>query len=353
MSVVKITVTDAVDEYVNWLKGRNVAAGTVRAYRATTSQFATVAGEILTKDIDATVVDRFFATYTWGAGTRNRKLTEIQGFFRWLRARRWMPVDTDPTYGWRRERDDSGKTPQWLPLDQWHKVFDACVYPIEKMEVALGFYLFLRGSEMAARERDNSGEWRNYGIRLKHIRLDDGEIDIWRKKTRRWDPMPLCSEIEDHLRSYLSWYASMLDEPLDGEMFLIPARRKDLYRDPKTRRLVAGTGTFDPYRPDAKVHRTISRVMKRAGLHEVGNAGHVLRRSGARQYFYSLNTQNYDGALAQVSGMLDHDSVQNTELYLSLSLERQRRNSALRGQKMFPDVVADNVVPLHQVAGNE
>ena len=122
-----------------------------------------------------------------------------------------------------------------IPVSEWPRLFAACSYPTETISLATGLFLFLRGSEQQH-------------IQMKHIRLEEGEIDIFRQKTRQWDTMPISAELDVYLREYLTWYASQV--AVSPEHYLIPPRvLNSQERDPVTRQILPGTGTIDPARP--------------------------------------------------------------------------------------------------------
>ena len=94
----------------------------------------------------------------------------------------------------------------------------------------------------------------------------------------------------------------------------------------------------------------LSKIIKQ-GLIEDGyyvpfEGGHTLRRSGATALYDQLTFMGHDRAIRICQAMLGHSSVQTTEIYLRLDLDRKVRNDLLAGKPMFPDRGEGTVVPL-------
>ena len=317
----KVPLTVALNEYREHMAARGLAPSTVRDRYAGIAQFIKVTGDIYVDNITHKHLDRVFAACHWQPSTRNNRLGQFKAFFAWCRSRKYMARDNDPTFGYRNVKVVD-KHRKRVPVLEWEQLFSACVHPLERIVIATGLFLFLRGSEQQ-------------GIQLKHVRLDDMEIDIYRRKTREWDTMPISAELAVYLREHLTWLATQ--GIADPEHYLIPARNRDLDRHPATGKLIAGTGSLNPERPFIHPHRVVQRVLARAGWEEtLGEGEHTLRRSGARAYFDVLAESGYDGALRRVQAMLGHKSSSMTEVYLGLDLDRRARNEDIKGQPMFP-----------------
>lgn len=330
---IKIRLEKATDEWCAHMEARSLTNGTIRSRKSTLTTLKTDIGDIYVENISHRHIDQFFAAHPWSERTRNLKLGQLRVFFDWARSRRYMGRDDDPTFGWRMLTPVDGTPRLRLAVGEWQGLFAHCLHPTETIAVATGLYLFLRGSEQQA-------------IQMKHIRLDDGEIDIYRRKTREWDAMPISAELDTHLRTYLTWYATQV--AVQPEHYLLAPRIVGtLARDESTSRLVAGGGQIDPTRPHSKPHLIIQRILDRAGYETAGEGEHTLRRSGARAYFDVLAESGYDGALRRVQSMLGHKNSLVTEQYLGLDLDRRLRNEEVSGKPMFPNAAADNVVDLH------
>lgn len=327
-----VTFSQAVAEYLQHCESRGLSEGTVRARRSALELFQQVIGDIQLKNVTHRHVDQVFSRFGWQPSTRNTKLSIYRSFFNWAQARGHVKRDQDPLFGWRMVKVPEVDRTR-IPVQEWPKLFSLVQHPTEQIVLGLGLYLFLRASEIQH-------------LRLQHVHLADGEIEIFRPKTQEWDSMPICAELDRHLRQHLTWLAEQ--NVAAPEHFLVPARRKDLKRDAGNR-FIPGSGTLNPERSLSHPHRAVQRVLKRAGYATHGEGEHTLRRSGARAYFDQLAADGYDGALRRVQAMLGHKSSMMTEVYLGLSLDRRARNEALKGKPMFPEL--ESVPSLRAVHG--
>lgn len=320
----RVPLAQARTEFLAHCETRGLASSTVAGRRSALDLMSRVLG--MSKPVNRITgadVDKVFATYAWSQGTRNNRVGQYKAFFAWCRARGYLPRDADPLYGWRMVTVDSSHRTR-IPRDEWATLFDACQTTSEATVFGTGLYLFLRASEQQ-------------GIQLKHIHLSDSEIEIYRKKTRTWDTMPICLELDGYLRNQVEWLTSSFTTTPDT--YLIPGRTMPRERTPGGQ-LKAGTSDYVLDKPFSKPHAVVSRVLSRAGYPTDREGEHTLRRSGARAYFDSLALSGYDGALRRVQSMLGHRSSVMTETYLGLDIDRQRRNFELRGHFMFPPITA-------------
>ncbi len=221
-----------------------------------------------------------------------------------------------------------------IPYAEWPRLFNACQHPQERIVIATGLYLFLRSSEQQA-------------LKMSCVDLQSSRIEVWRRKTKKWQTMPISSELGAEMRTWLTWLAERYD--LKPEHHLICARNKDMCHNPYDNwKWVAGTGTMNLARPVYKPHLIVQRVLKRAGYTVVkGQGEHTLRRSGARALFDSLVSAGYDGALKQVQTMLGHANSWQTEGYLGIDLDQKKVLEAYAGKPMF-SMPQTNVLPLRK-----
>lgn len=326
-------ISEALVLYSEFQRARGMAEGTIRARTQAVRSLVKVTGDIQVESLTPRHLERVFTSYSWAPTTSNVILSIYRNFFAWCRARRFMSRENDPLLGWRsRKVPDVDRTR--IPVQSWPALFEACRSPHERIVLATGLYLFLRVSEQQA-------------LQLGDIDLQNSTIEIYRRKTKERDTMPIPLELEVHLREHLTWMASL--GFTDPSHYLIPTRKSNLERD-ELQRWIPGSGDYDPTRPLSHLHRYSQRVLDRAGFERLkGEGGHLLRRSGARAYFDSLVGQGYDGALRRVQAMLGHKSGVMTEIYLGLNLDREARNQALAGRLMFPELVGGNVSQLRRV----
>jgi integrase len=328
--VTKIMLFQASDEFLEHCSDRGLEPTSVAAYTTTMNALMDVVGNIEVNRLSSKHVGAVFSARRWKAVTRNTRLSQMKTFFAWSRARGYMHRDSDPAFGWR-----NLKVPvvlrQQIPVSEWGYLFDNCIHPHERIVIATGLFLFLRASEQKR-------------IQMKHIRLDDGEIDIHRVKGKAWDTMPITLELGQHLRSYLTYLSESVE--LQPDHYLIGRRGRPLKDDQN--RWIAGTGTVNPELPLAVPHAVVKRVLDRAGYPTYFEGEHTLRRSGARAYFDTLVDMGYDGALRRVQSMLGHAQSGMTERYLGLDLDRRARNADLKGKAMFPALQDAKVVPIRR-----
>lgn len=327
----KKRLSAAIDEYEQHMRARQLSDGTVKSTLSSLNLMARVIGDPWVDKINHRSMDAVFATYLWHPSTRNQKLQVYKQFFKWLRARRYVTLDFDPLFGWR-----NISVPEVLrtrvPRSEWSSLFSQCHHPLERIVLGTGLYLFLRASEQQA-------------LQLKHVHVAKAEIEIYRVKTKRWDVMPIASELSVLMREHLTWLAE--NGASNPNHFLIPTRNRDMRTGPGGK-WIAGTGTINPERSLSKPHRIVQRILAKNGYETKGEGEHTMRRSGARAYFDSLSERGYDGALRRVQSMLGHKSSRTTEIYLGLDLDRATRNQDLAGQPMFPvdEPAIGNVVHL-------
>ena len=327
----KPTWKEATREYLEHCRARGLAPKTIDSRRSTFNRFLEVNGNVQVWSVSAKQVDKVFAKHNWGPGTRNQKLTHFKVFFGWCRARGYMHRDSNPLFGWRMETLANPDRLR-IPHADWHLLFDACEDQLDTMLIATGLYLFVRSNEAK-------------GIQLKHIHLDQGEVAIYRSKTKDYDILPISSELDVLLREHLTWMASKGWS--DPEHYLLLARTKPVYHK-SVGGFLKRSGSFDPTKSTAYCHPSIQRVLNRAGMSTFKEGGHTLRRSGARAYFDVLVQHGYDGALRRVQSMLGHSQSAMTERYLGLNLDRRARNKALAGKPMFPTVQDAKVIPIRK-----
>jgi integrase len=327
----KVTLTFAADEYVRFLKARKLAQRSIQGAEVTLKQLIAQAGDILLVNVTPIHIEKMFTAQEWKEATRNTKLSHLNGFLTWARGRKYIPADHSPTLGWR-----SMAVPQrdrvYIPVEDWPALMDSATCRIDRMVVALGLYSFMRGSEMRR-------------VTLGDIDLDRCEMNIYRVKTKQSDILPIPTELDKELRSYLTWYTGMITGPLHPDYFLLPPKNTDMAKGADNK-WIPGTSSFDPTRPLARMDYSAKRVLVAAGWWTDYEGAHTLRRSGARAYFNYLLEAGYDGALRRVQTMLGHSTTAMTERYLSIDLDRKKRNEDLRGKPMFssPNGVADGKV---------
>lgn len=332
-----ITLSDAIEEFLAYRKAAGLAANTVKINRRGLSYFLALIGNIQVRHLDAKHGEQFQAWLMgkgWKPNTVNTHLTSLSAFVKWLRSRRYLGAGSDPM-GTVRLLKTMDEPRQRLHKDEFLDFLETAQNPHERIICALGLYLFLRSSEIAA-------------LKVGDVDLEEGKVTVHVTKSKLVDLMPISRELDKELRRWLSWYAYDIERPLADNMWLVPARRRPSMANdgsgPGGGYLVEREhGNCQPYKQGTKPHRYVKKVLDRFGVplyNEDGKSNregcHTLRRSGARALFDELvYVSNYDGALRLVSSMLHHKSVTMTEKYLGLDVDSHMRDDLLRGQQMF------------------
>jgi integrase len=324
----------AITEYVDHVTATGKPVSTAKDREQSLKAFLRTSGDIHTAKVTPRHVDQFFtANKHWGAGTRNNRLSHLRGFFKWCRFRRYMPLDSDPTYGWE-ALDYLPSEKVRIPRTQWPVLFEHCETELETITVAVGLYTMMRGSELRR-------------IQLKHVLVNASRPVIIRTVTKgkhRRQPMPISTELEPYVRRHLTWMAEQ--GFTDPEHYFIPT-----YYSPVnakgTGKFVPGSRTINPTKPICRPYDTIKRVLGRAGFATHREGVHTLRRSGARALYEAGLEHGYDGALIRVSTMLGHAKQDVTERYIGVDLRQELVLQEFAGKPMFP-VDNGNVVKMRR-----
>lgn len=88
-----VSIREAVEKFLADAQARNLAAETLKKYRALferLNDFARLAGYELLRDLDVDSMSRFRGTWTDGARTSQKHLERLRAFFRFTQARRWI-----------------------------------------------------------------------------------------------------------------------------------------------------------------------------------------------------------------------------------------------------------------------
>jgi integrase len=185
------------------------------------------------------------------------------------------------------------------------------------------------------------------GLRVKDADLDDGELYVYRSKSKRDDRMGITPMLDAELRTWLTTYANSIREPLDSDMWLFPARLSPQGIDAERQTI---PGPLQPHVRLTHTERIVQRSLRLAGYDIRPQEGvHTIRRSVARAFFDIQADQGYDGALRNTAALLGHKSVVTTETYLGVSGDRRKRDQILRAQNFLPYRYRESqkVVSLH------
>lgn len=341
-----VTLDDAIVEYLASRKARGIKPGTIKNERTAVTQFMAATGNLLVRNVTGRHVDMWFSRYSHHAvSTVNRDIGYLQGFFKWCRARKYVPRDFDPFEGVKLR-----KAPPtdfiFIPKDRFGEFLDTAVNGRNRAVLAIGLYTFQRASE------------------IKHLRWEDvrdsdpdpkkWKIAIYRGKTETRDWLPLCLELQRELQRWRLHYGTMMGEPPRPEWRIVPAFERGEWRQGPAGRLVRKS----PLRlnPTAKINNMqyiVQHSLEAIGYRQTKQEGaHTLRRSGGLALYEELAwNRGHDAALRVVQSMYGHAALSTTEKYLRLKLETKRRNDLLAGQAMFP-VRETEVISIGQAQGN-
>lgn len=309
----------------------NKRGGTLVNDRAALNKLIEVAGDIQPRNLTTRHADAYVRAIGQNSTSHfNMRLSAIKMFVAWCRREKLVPRDFNlfDIRSRRVSRPDRHR----VPVERFPELLDVAGqrHPRDRILVAIGLYLFLRGSEIRL-------------LRLKDVDLEAGELHVYIKKTDDYDIMPISAELDEELRRWLRVYEERSGD-LNPEWYLVPARATITWRQ------VNGQWVQDqhhaPLKPTVPMGQHIEDPVK-AALADIGwqktenprllrEGMHTLRRSGARAYFDELVNGGYDGALKRVSAMLHHSSVTMTERYLGIREDRHSRNKAIKGRVMFP-----------------
>lgn len=317
----------ALSQYMDHLQASGLKPNTIKNRTQVLRKATIVWGNKPVKRLNASDMDALLAAYDWSPRTRNLYISNLRLFFRWMRRVRMVPRDFDPTVNLSNVRVPRTSRMR-VPVEQFPALLDAAKHPRDRAVVALGLFLFLRGSELRT-------------LQIQDVNFTDATVHIYRHKTQDEDTLPMCQELQEELSKYLSWYRQDQGD-LQPNWFLVPAKfsQKFTWVDGQ-RVLLDGPTPLRPERPMSHPYRPAKRALDALDLDAPGEGEHTLRRSGARAWFNTLRAEGHSGALMRVSSMLGHSDTRITEHYIGVDSERVERNNILSGNRMFPTNVRD------------
>lgn len=327
-------LSDAIQAFAHDRRAKGIASGTRANEERVLRLLLADVGNINVRQLRPQHADVFWAARAgWAPGTLNRARGTLAVFFSWCRDRGYMNRDNDPLAG-----TQQFKVPQRsriiIPPTEWDNVLDAQKDPRARITFAIGLYMFLRISETS-------------GLRWQDLDLEDGVAEIFRQKTSTIDMLPICSELIEELKRWRFHYAAEVGEQVRPEWYVVPASTPPRAFGVKGHK---GFNQHTPrfYMPTARADLTkvMSEGLRRAGYYVPYEGGHTLRRSGATALYNQLTHVGHDRAIRICQAMLGHSSVQTTEVYLRLDLDRKVRNDLLAGRPMFPSLESGTVIHL-------
>lgn len=325
-------LSDAIQAYGNDRRAKGIAPKTRANEMHVLRLLLADVGNINTRSIRPQHADVFWSNRAgWAPGTLNRARGSLSIFFAWCRDRGYMNRNTDPLAGTRPMKVPP-RNRALIPQSEFEMVIHNRENPRTRIAFAIGLYTFARISEIE-------------GLRWQDLDLEAGTVEVYRQKTNTVDILPLCDELIHELKRWRIEYASHMHEKVRPEWYVVPGTT------PPRGLSTKGAKGFTAHRPRFYLptkRADLSKVIKQ-GLIDEGyyvpyEGGHTLRRSGATALYNELSSVGHDRAIRICQAMLGHASVQTTEIYLRLDLDRKVRNDLLAGKPMFPAKAAGTVV---------
>lgn len=346
-----IKIADAVPEFLDYMSGRGLSAGTVKRHGVAARAFALACRKVKGANatmgqVDHSCVARFFGDMTGSQGYRNNNLETLRAFLGW--AEKWGYLRHNFTAaqlleGYRGRKAER-QPKYYLDAQEFPAALEAAGsrHPCDRAVIALALFTLARQSEIKT-------------IRLCDYDAGKGEIRLYREKRDRWTTTGVTPELASELYRWLVIYAreagymsphTMIREHPDW--LLVPSRGR-------------GNAKLQPGQPICVMERIAKRLLTDLGVQEtrqgkavshLGEGMHTLRRSGARAFLKALSEGlGHQRALMQVSLMLDHDDLKQTIRYIGVEQERDELNDWLKGNSMYwtpPEPTAAPVIPLRR-----
>lgn len=336
-------LSEAIENYSRFRRTQQYAANTLKVDTQVLNRFLTINGNVYVHNINETHVERHFeeVSRTRSAASLKNDHATLTGFFKWAKHTRRMPLDRDPMFG-RRPPRKIDRERNRVHVSQFGDLLDAAEArdPRDRALIALFLYTLCRDSEITA-------------LRVRDLDLNAGTLKVYVEKSRIEDIMPVCTELDQEMRRWLTYYTTKVGR-LEPHHFLVPARAVHPVFHPETKRIVRHASV---YRPETRLKggagRNVRPPLEDIGFPLTDDAGrscgegaHTVRRSGARALFDRLVVEGYDGALRIVQAMLHHKSATMTEKYLGITADKRTRDDLLQGKAMYGAPQRGNVVKI-------
>lgn len=346
--MVKTRLNEAIVGYAKYRVSKKKSRSALNSDRVTLTRLQEVVGGNQWCDkITETHIDDLFIEI--GQTNSARSMCNhhyiLVSFFQWMRRRGYVAVDLmedrDPP-------DFTVEEKRRLPVELFSTVLDRASNPRDRCLFAAGIYLLSRSVELVGNpDRD--------GLRIGDVNLNQGRVRVHvaKQKGRNKqvvDLMPITSEFDEELRQWLMIYQDHCGY-LDPSWHLFPRMTRPISRRGHMG-IVKGSGRLIPDKTMQKPYLAINPILDGIGWKldgEQGEGMHTLRRGGARARFDVLVDLGYDGALRQVQSLLHHANATMTEGYIGINLDRHKRDAALIGQKMYPQITKPVNLAEHRV----
>lgn len=340
----KTLLNDAIEEYRLRRVAERKAKGTLNMDATALRRLMEVTGNIHVEKITGKHISELMIRLA--QKNSNRTLCNYhfiyEAFFAYCAKSGKMPRYHDPMED-RKPPSFTVEERRRIPVDYFPAFLNHSRNDRERMLFASALYLLPRIGEIRQ-------------IRLEDINLTERRIRVNVEKQRgrkkpSTDLMPITRELDEELRRWLPIYSDTCGR-LQNNWYLIPNPGKTTFHRPEG----TGSGRFQSHHQDvaplqtlgARPHVWAQEVMEKIGFATRNPDGtsrnegmHTLRRSGARARFDALRDLGYDGALRQVQALLHHANSSMTEHYIGMDVDKLRRDEALMGEWMYPQLQGD------------
>lgn len=330
----------AIEAYLT-IRSKRLSPKTLRRHEAMMTRFLHHVGNVrlstlLPDDVEAFFCDKQFDTI--GATTFNSYRADLAAPIKYWTAKGWTKpglmelVEAKPA---------TQRAHVFLPPATLMRVAEAAAEPRTRAAIVTIENTGMRVSDMRSRQ-------------IKHVSLERQEIFTYIKKVRKEDWKPMTTELEEELRSYLTWYAShaveWFGQGLDPEWFLFPSSTTLVTKDGSRK------WRLRPERQWSEGCRlNLKAALKAAGAPDGDYvAWHTLRRSAGDAFFLARQAAGDTEAKEQTAEFLNHSNTRTTDLYLNKTRFKQGRDAALKGKPFLSAMVdSSNVTPIRRVADGE
>lgn len=332
-------LSEAIDRFRADRLNKGIGVGTSKNEVTILRHLLAEVGNIQVSAITARHLDAFWARHTdWAPGTWNRARASLNTFFKWCQARGIMPRYADPLEGTRKRKEEVQER-LIIPSLEFETLIAAAADPRDRILVAMGLYLFTRISEST-------------NLRWKDIDFQNHVVHIHRIKNKSSDVLPMCNELEHELKRWRLKYAEIMGEHVKPGWVVAPPYSRVIWEGVPGQKGVLRPRTPQVLLPNRVMSNgtdRVKRVLACAGYEVLDReGGHTLRRSGATALYNELSERGHDKAIRMCQAMLGHASIQTTEVYLALDLDRKARNDLLAGKPMFTRGAGGSLVSLEK-----
>jgi integrase len=219
-TAVKHTLDDLITAWCRSQESQGLARNTVRNRELHLRALMALVGNIQINNLERRHVDGYFTHCMTKPRplqplSLNKHKESLDAFFVWAVANRYLAADRNPMAG-RRKFKAVPKDRLLIPASDFPRLLNCAPHPRDRIVVALGLYLFPRQSEIRS-------------MRIKDVDLERGYVHMKNHKSSSADDMPVCTELDEEVRTWLRFYAERVplhpDSPLRAGQALPPRRR--------------------------------------------------------------------------------------------------------------------------------